>query len=94
MKNFILRERTKVDEKSIEKIWTDGIIKDEFSAFQPILQLKPKVLTFHAVIIAISVNLNIFLTILAPFFIFALGRLRINKKIFQTYDFQISYYTK
>ena len=79
MKNFIIRERTKLDEKSIEQIWTNGIIKDEFSAFQRILQLKPKVLIFHAITIAISVNLNIFLAIIAPIYIFALGRLKINK---------------
>ena len=77
--NFILREKKKFDEKSIEQIWTTGIIKDEFSAFQPILQLKPKVFLFHAISIAIMFNLNMFLAIIAPIFVFALGRLIINK---------------
>lgn len=77
--NFILREKKKFDEKSIEQIWTNGIIKDEFSAFQPILQLKPKVFIFHAISIAIMFNLNMFLAIIAPIFVFALGRLIIKK---------------
>ena len=76
--NFILREKNKFDEKSIEQIWTNGIIKDEFSAFQPILQLKPKVFIFHAISIALMFNLNMFLAIIAPFFVFALGRLIIK----------------
>ena len=73
MSEFKIRKMEKSDEKQVEKIWTDGIIVDEFAAFEPILQRKPNVIFLHTIGLALGLYFSIFISLVLSAAIYLIG---------------------